>query len=323
MFELPTLASNGVLVRWSIGEADRRKTALGATLQRRAAIRNAYRSTHLGTASQRVSGAESVAGRARLEVAAAERPPRLSGAAHPPAEEGACVARGEGPPRIETRASRRHLLASAATLCGLQEASSALAVGTIGAGSSKAIFQELISRKVKENVTAPYGVLMQLLLYDAWSLDVSAKSGGVDGSIRLVEGLDAPVAAAVDEINRVKAAFDADEAALAPISWSDALVIAGLEKVKEEFRSVREARGISAAQGNAAPNPKLGRGDAQVADAPATVEALASLSTASQYKCPTLARDKTRRLSQLCDGAACSKQLTLLPLAQARASSTM
>eukprot|EP00854_Cymbomonas_tetramitiformis_P006906 gene6906-8241_t len=231
---------------------------------------------------------------------------------------------------------------------GLQEASSALAVGTIGAGSSKAIFQglhppseegivravyegasamfigrvlnrrraigfslclqELISRKVKENVTAPYGVLMQggsapvdlgtqqgnrrqfskscmnLLLYDAWSLDVSAKSGGVDGSIRLVEGLDAPVAAAVDEINRVKAAFDADEAALAPISWSDALVIAGLEKVKEEFRSVREARGISAAQGNAAPNPKLGRGDAQVADAPATVEALASLSTASQYK---------------------------------------
>jgi len=144
-------------------------------------------------------------------------------------------------------------------------------------------FASVVKDAVDANVTASWEQVLQAMLHDA--------AGGVNGSLRFE--LDRPenktLKAVVEQVTAVKKAIDADEMMLAPISWADALVLTGLTKTTAVFKAamctrMKEGQCELAynAYGNKPPNPKLGRVDADAADANGLIPALGSSS--SEYR---------------------------------------
>lgn len=76
----------------------------------------------------------------------------------------------------------------------------------------------------------PWGLTLQAVLHDAGTYDSSAKTGGLNGSLRyeLNRVENKQLVAVIKQVEAAKAKIDASPLATAPISFSDTLALAGL-----------------------------------------------------------------------------------------------
>ena len=76
----------------------------------------------------------------------------------------------------------------------------------------------------------PWGLTLQAVLHDAGTYDPSAKTGGLNGSLRyeLNRVENKQLGAVIKQVEAAKAKIDASPLSTAPISFSDTLALAGL-----------------------------------------------------------------------------------------------